>query len=307
MEKADKIWMNGCLVPWDEARIHILSHVVHYGSAVFEGIRCYRPKGGPAVFRLAEHVERLFNSAKVYRMKVPYTPEQISNAILETIRANRMEQCYIRPIVYRGYGEMGVNPLPCPVDVSIGVWSWGAYLGKEALEQGVDVQVSAWVRPHPNALPSEAKAAANYMNAQLVKMEALANGFVEGLMLDHQGNVAEGSGENLFLVRHGRIFTPSLQSSILPGLTRDSVITLAREMGLTVEERAVQRGELYLADEVFFTGTAVEITPIRSVDRVPVGSGSRGPVTRRLQEAFFAILSGEKPDTHRWLTPVPAR
>lgn len=304
MEKADRIWMNGRLVPWDEARIHVLSHVVHYGSAVFEGVRCYRTRSGPAVFRLTEHVQRLLNSCKVYRMAPPYTHEQLSAAILETIRANRLDACYIRPIAYRGYAEMGVNPLPCPVDVAIAVWKWGTYLGKEALEQGVDVQISTWVRPSPNSLPSEAKAAANYMNAQLVKMEALTNGYAEGITLDPHGFVAEGSGENLFMVRGGGLVTPPLYSAILAGITRDSVLTLARDLKIPVEERPIQRGELYLADELFLTGTAAEISPVRSVDRVPVGAGSRGPVTRSLQEAFFALLGGEKPDTRRWLTPV---
>ncbi len=307
MEKSDSIWMNGRLVPWDEARLHVLSHVVHYGSAVFEGIRCYRTRSGPAVFRLAEHVERLLNSAKVHRMPPAYTAAQLAAAIQETIRANRLDACYIRPIVYRGYGEMGVSPLGCPVDVAIAVWKWGTYLGQEALEKGVDVQISTWVRPSPNAFPSEAKAAANYLNSQLVKMEALANGYSEGISLDHNGHVAEGSGENLFMVRGGKLVTPPLYSAVLAGITRDSVLTLARDLQIAVEERPIQRGELYIADEIFLTGTAAEITPIRSVDRVTVGSGGRGPVTRRLQEAFFAVLSGEKPDTHRWLTPLSPR
>jgi branched-chain amino acid aminotransferase len=304
METSEKIWMNGRLVPWDEARIHVLSHVVHYGSAVFEGIRCYKTRGGPAVFRLGDHVQRLLNSAKIYRMPPAFTRQQLEQAILQTILANKLEACYIRPIVYRGYGEMGVNPLPCPVDVAIAVWKWGTYLGKEALEQGVDVQVSTWVRPSPNALPSEAKAAANYMSSQLVKMEALANGYAEGITLDEHGRVAEGSGENLFIVRDRRLITPPLSASILAGITRDSVMALARDLGFPVEERAIQRGELYIADEMFFTGTAAEVSPIRSVDRVTVGSGSRGPVTRSLQEAFFALLAGDTPDTRGWLTPV---
>jgi branched-chain amino acid aminotransferase len=307
MEKADKIWMNGTLVAWDEARVHVLSHVVHYGSAVFEGIRCYRTASGPAVFRLEEHVTRLINSAKVHRMPLRYTAEEIEEAIRETIRANRLDACYIRPLVYRGYGELGVNPEPCPVEVAIAVWKWGAYLGKEALEQGVDVQVSSWTRPASNALPSEAKAAANYLNAQLVKMEAIANGYSEGITLDHHGFVAEGSGENLFLARGGRLVTPPVYSSILAGITRDSVLALAADLDIPQEQRPVQRGELYLADEIFFTGTAAEITPIRSVDRVPVGSGKRGPVTQKLQEAFFAVLEGKRPDTRGWLAPVDPR
>jgi branched-chain amino acid aminotransferase len=304
MEKSETIWMNGRLVPWDEARVHVLSHVVHYGSSVFEGIRCYRTRSGPAVFRLGEHVQRLLNSARIYRMPPPFDHARLCDAILETIRANRLDACYIRPVVYRGYAEMGVNPLPCPVDVAVAVWKWGTYLGKEALENGVDVQISTWVRPSPNALPSEAKAGANYMSSQLVKMEALANGYAEGITLDPLGYVAEGSGENVFLVRNGRLITPGVFNAILAGITRDSVLALAADLKIPAEERSVQRGELYLADEVFLTGTAAEISPVRSIDRLQIGAGSRGPITRRLQEAFFSILSGEKPDTRRWLSPV---
>ena len=298
------IWMNGKLMPWDEARIHVLSHVVHYGSSVFEGIRCYDTRRGPAVFRLREHVRRLFDSAKIYRMPIPYSVDQLVAACLETVKANGFRACYIRPVAFRGYGDVGLNPQGCPVDVAIAVWGWGAYLGSEALERGVDVQVSSWTRLAPNTLPAMAKAGANYANSQLIKMEALANGFAEGIALDTQGYVSEGSGENLFLVRDGKIATPPLGASILPGITRASVIVLAREMALEVVEERVPREALYLADELFFTGTAVEITPVRSVDRIEVGPGRPGPVTKRIDAAFRSILSGEADDRHGWLEPV---
>ena len=298
------IWMNGKLMPWDEARIHVLSHVVHYGSSVFEGIRCYDTRRGPAVFRLREHVRRLFDSAKIYRMPIPYSVDQLVAACLETVKANGFRACYIRPVAFRGYGDVGLNPQGCPVDVAIAVWGWGAYLGSEALERGVDVQVSSWTRLAPNTLPAMAKAGANYANSQLIKMEALANGFAEGIALDTQGYVSEGSGENLFLVRDGKIATPPLGASILPGITRASVIVLAREMDLEVAEQRIPREALYLADELFFTGTAAEITPIRSVDRMEVGEGRPGPLTRRLDAAFRSILSGEADDRHGWLEPV---
>jgi branched-chain amino acid aminotransferase len=304
--RADFIWMSGKLVPWDDAHIHIGSHVVHYGSAVFEGIRCYATPKGSAVFRLDAHTERLFNSAKIYWMEVPYSPEQVNAAILETIAANRLEACYIRPVVYRGAGQLGVNPLGSPVELAIMVWDWGKYLGKEALEQGVDVCVSSWTRMAPNTLPAMAKSAGNYMNSQLIKVEAVKGGFAEGIALDAQGYVSEGSGENLFAVSKGRLVTPPLVSSILPGITRDSVLVLARGLGIPVEEKPLPREMLYLVDELFFTGTAAEITPIRSVDRQKVGKGSRGPVTAALQKAFFDVIEGRVDDEHGWLTFVPA-
>ena len=259
--------MKGTLVPWDDARIHIGSHVLHYGSAVFEGIRCYKTPKGSAVFRLDAHTERLFGSAKIYWMDLGYTPEQVNEAILETIRANRKDACYIRPIAYRGVGELGVNPLSSPVELAIMVWDWGKYLGQEALDEGVDVCVSSWSRMAPNTLPAMAKSAGNYLNSQLIKMEAVRGGFAEGIALDAAGYVSEGSGENLFAVVKGRLVTPPLVSSVLPGITRDSVMALARKLGVTIEEKALPREMLYLADELFFTGTAAEITPIRSVDR----------------------------------------
>jgi branched-chain amino acid aminotransferase len=304
LPKSDVIWMNGRLVPWDEARIHIGSHVIHYASSVFEGVRCYATPKGPAVFRLDAHTERLFSSAKIYRMDVPYTEEQVNRAICETIEANKMRQCYIRPVVYRGYGALGVNPFPCPVDVAIMVWDWGKYLGPEALETGVDVCVSSWSRLAPNTLPAMAKSAANYMNSQLIKMEALKLGYAEGIGLDAEGQVAEGSGENIFLVKKGVLITPPLASAGLSGITRDTVVQLAKRIGIPLREERIPREMLYLADELFFTGTAAEVTPIRSVDKITVGQGARGPVTQALQKAFFDVVECRVPDEFSWLTFV---
>ena len=298
------IWFDGAFVPWEEAKIHVLSHVAHYGSGVFEGIRCYGTKNGPAVFRMREHVRRMFDSAKIYRMPVPFAQEEIEAAILETIRRNGLDACYIRPLVFRGYGQLGVSPLNCPVNVVIAVWEWGKYLGPEALEQGVNVCVASWNRPAANTFPSLAKASGNYLNSQLVKLEAMANGYDEGIVLDTSGYVAEGSGENIFVVRDGTLFTPPTSSSLLPGITRNSVITLARELNYTVREEQIPREALYIADEVFFTGTAAEITPIATIDKVPIGSGKRGPVTREIQDALFGILDGTVADRHGWLTSV---
>jgi branched-chain amino acid aminotransferase len=303
--KSDKIWMNGKFVPWDAATIHVGSHVIHYGSAVFEGVRCYSTPEGPAVFRLDAHTERLYNSAKIYRMDVPIASDEFSAAVLETIAVNRMEACYIRPIIYRGYGQLGVNPFPCPVDMAIMVWDWGKYLGTEALEKGVDVCVSSWARIAPNTLPAMAKSAANYMNSQLIKMEAVKLGYAEGIALDTDGHVSEGSGENIFLVKKGTLITPPVVSSVLPGITRDSVIALARRLGIPVVQERVPREMLYLADEVFFTGTAAELTPIRSIDKIVVGSGARGPITEALQRAFFDVVECRVPDEFSWLTFVP--
>ena len=299
-----KIWMNGSLVKWDDARIHIASHVIHYGSAVFEGARCYATPKGSACFRLDAHVERLLNSAKIYRMDTPHTDAALREAILETIRVNEFKACYIRPIVYRGYETLGVNPFPCPVDVAILLWEWGKYLGDDALEKGVDVKVSSWTRMAPNTFPSLAKSSANYANSSLIKMDAIADGYAEGLALDSFGYISEGSGENVFLVRDGVVYTPPLTASILPGITRDSVMTLARDLGYRVREEMLPRELLYIAEEVFFAGTAVEITPVRSVDRRPVGNGRRGPVTEALQRAFFDVINGDVPDSHGWLTYV---
>ena len=299
-----KIWMNGSFVEWADARIHIGSHVVHYGTGVFEGARCYDTKKGPACFRLDDHIVRLINSAKIYRMDSPLDREGWARTIEATIRENQLRACYIRPIMYRGYSALGVNPLPCPVDVAVMVWEWGAYLGPEAQDKGVDVCVSSWNRMAPNTFPAMAKSTANYANAALIKMEAVLDGYSEGIALDVNGYVSEGSGQNIFIVRNGVISTPPASASILPGITRDSVVTIARDLGYEVREEMIAREMLYLADEAFFVGTAVEITPIRSVDKIVVGSGQRGPITAALHRAFFDVVSGAVPDTRRWLTPV---
>jgi branched-chain amino acid aminotransferase len=299
-----KIWMNGSLVDWADATIHIASHVVHYGSGVFEGARCYSTPLGSACFRLDAHMRRLLDSCRIYRMEPRIDLPAITDAVLETIRANGFKACYIRPIVYRGYNELGVNPLPCPVDAAIMTWEWGAYLGKDALENGVDVRVSSWARPAANTFPTLAKSSANYANSQLIKMEAMSDGYSEGIALDTSGYLSEGSGQNLFIVRDGIIYTPPLTASILPGITRDSVLALAADLGFRVREEMLPRELLYICDEAFFVGTAVEITPIRSVDKVAVGKGRRGPITEALQTAFFDVINGEAPDRHGWLSYV---
>src|SRR5499427_8905694 len=296
-----KIWMNGALVDWKDATIHIASHVIHYGTGVFEGARCYATPKGSACFRLDAHMRRLQQSAKIYRMDYALDLVGWQNAVLDTIRANRMKACYIRPILYRGYEALGVNPHTCPVDAAIILWEWGAYLGQEALEQGVDVKVSSWSRMAPNTLPAMAKSSANYANSGLIKMEALADGYSEGIALDVNGTVSEGSGQNLFIVRDGALFTPPLAASILGGITRDSVMTLARDLGYSVTESVIPREALYIADEVFFVGTAAEVTPIRSIDKITIGGGRRGPVTEALQRAFFDVNAA---DTHGWLSYV---
>jgi branched-chain amino acid aminotransferase len=295
--------MNGALVDWADAKIHIASHVVHYGSAVFEGARCYATPRGSACFRLDAHMRRLYDSAKIYRMELPLPQDTLTEAVLETIRANKYKACYIRPIVYRGYEELGVNPFPCPVDTAILTWEWGAYLGDEAVKRGADVRISSWSRAALNTFPTLAKSSANYANSQLIKMEAIAEGYSEGIALDTQGNLSEGSGQNLFVVRDGVVYTPSTTTAILPGITRDTVMTLARDLGFTVREDMLPREMLYIADEAFFVGTAAEITPIRSVDKIVIGTGER-PVTEALRRAFFDVISGEVPDRHNWLTFV---
>lgn len=298
------VWMNGQLVPWKEAKIHIASHVIHYGSSIFEGFRAYDTPKGTAIFRLHAHIRRLYNSCKIYRMEIPYTEEQFCQAVIETIKANNMKACYIRPIVYRGYSALGVDPFPNPIDCAILVWNWGKYLGDDALEKGVDVCVSSWWRMAPNTFPALAKSGANYMNSQLIKMEALVDGYSEGIALNIRGHISEGSGENIFLVFDGKVYTPPLSSSVLPGITRDSVITLLKEMNIPIIEETIPREMLYIADEVFFTGSAAEITPIRSIDRIIIGTGKPGPVTKQLQKAFFAYINGEREDTYGWLTYI---
>jgi len=308
LKATEKIWRNGEFIAWDDAKIHVLSHVVSYGSSVFEGIRCYETPSGPAVFRLREHVRRMVDSAKIYRMDTfAFTQDELATAILELVAINQLQSCYIRPIALRGYGEMGVNGTKNPVDVYLACWEWGKYLGDEAMAGGVDVCVSSWSRIAPNTLPALSKAGANYMNSQLIKMEAMANGYAEGIALDKSGYVSEGSGENIFVVRDGKIITPPLGTSVLPGITRDTVLTLATEMGIPVVEQTMPRELLYIADEVFFSGTAAEITPIRSIDRITIGKGRRGPIAEKLQKEFFAIVNGEKADTRGWLSPVPVR
>jgi branched-chain amino acid aminotransferase len=302
--KTEKIWHNGKLINWDDAKIHVLSHVVSYGSAVFEGIRCYSTPQGPAIFRLREHTQRLFNSAHIYRMDIPFTPDEIFQGCLDLVRANKMGACYLRPVVLRGYGAAGVNPEGCPIEVYLACWEWEKYLGDDAQKTGVDVCVSTWNRPAPNTLPQMAKSAANYMNSQLIRLEAKVNGYAEGIALDVNGHVSEGSGENVFLVLDGTLITPPLANSPLPGITRNTVMTLCREMNIPVVEQIIPREMLYVANELFFCGTAVEITPIRSVDRINIGDGTRGPLTKRIQDEFFAITSGSKSDRHGWLAPV---
>jgi len=312
MKISAKVWKNGEFINWEDANIHVMSHVVNYGSSVFEGIRCYSTSKGSAVFRLSEHMQRLVNSAKIYRMDPPYGRDQFCDAAVELIRQSGLESCYLRPIIFRGLDlekpAFGVNPLNNPIDAYVAAWEWGKYLGEEALETGIDVCVSSWTRITSNSMPAMAKAGANYMNSQLIKMEALLGGFSEGIALDDRGYVSEGSGENIFLVNGGKLITPPLGASILPGITRDSVIQIARELGIEVIESTVQRAALYLADELFFTGTAAEITPIRSVDRITVGSGRRGDVTKLLQEEFFKILDATRPSPNgaEWLTFVNA-
>lgn len=304
IQKTEKIWHNGKLIPWDSAQIHVMSHVVNYGSSVFEGIRCYAPPAGPAIFRAQEHTQRLLDSAKIYRIDVDYTREELISAMVELVKINGIWPCYMRPIILRGYGEAGVNPFNSPTEVFICNYPWGKYLGSDA-EQGVDACVSSWTRIAPNTLPAMAKSGANYMNSQLIKMEAIINGYVEGIALDANGYVSEGSGENVFIVRNGTLQTAPLGNSVLPGITRDSVLQIARGLGIPVVEQGIPRELLYIADEAFFTGTAAEITPIRSVDKISVGKGVTGAVTRAVQKEFYGIVHGEKADRFGWLTPVP--
>jgi branched-chain amino acid aminotransferase len=306
-EEVKKIWMNGQLVDFADAKIHVLTHAIHYGSGLFEGIRCYNTKNqGPAIFRLDEHTRRLVDSCKIYRMEMPFSAEEFQQACVDTVAANEFDECYLRPIVYRGFHSLGVFPAACPVDVVIAAWKWGKYLGTEAIENGVDVRVSSWNRMAPNTFPALAKATGNYMNSILIRQEAAIDGYAEGIALDVNGYVSEGSGENVFIIRDNKVMTPPLGASILAGITRASIIKIARELGYEVLETLVPREMLYVADEVFFSGTAAEVTPIRSIDRIPVGNGRRGPVTERIQKEFFAYIAGEIPDRYGWFTPVYA-
>jgi len=301
IQPTEKIWRNGQLIPWEQANIHVMSHVVHYGSSVFEGIRCYGQPTGAAVFRLPEHMQRLIDSAKIYRMTLPYTLDELCAAVVDVIENNGVAPCYIRPIALRGYGEIGVNPVGSPIDVFIANFPWGKYVAGHG---GADVCISSWNRLAPNTMPALAKAGANYMNSQLIRMEADINGYAEGIALDVNGLVSEGSGENVFVVRNGVLYTPPLSNSALSGITRDSVLTIARHMGLPVVEQSMPRELLYIADEVFFTGTAAEVSPIRSIDRILIGDGSTGPITKQIADEFFGIANGLRPDRFGWLTPV---
>ena len=301
IQATEKIWHNGTLIPWEQANIHVMSHVVHYGSSVFEGIRCYGQPTGAAVFRLPEHMQRLLDSAKIYRMQIPFTLDELCAGVVDVIESNGIAPCYIRPIVIRGYGEIGVNPKGSPIETYIANFPWGKYVAGHG---GADVCISSWNRLAPNTMPALAKAGANYMNSQLIRMEADANGYAEGIALDVSGLVSEGSGENIFLVRNGVLYTPQLGNSALSGITRDSVLTIARHLGLAVIEQPIPRELLYIADEVFFTGTAAEVSPIRSIDKILVGDGNTGPLTKQIADEFFGIANGLRPDRFGWLTPV---
>jgi len=305
MPKSPWIWKNGEFIPWEAATIHVMAHVVHYGSSVFEGIRCYSTKKGPAVFRLDAHLRRFLDSARIYRMEIPFDADALRDATGELVRRNELDECYIRPIAIRGMGALGLNPTASAIDTYLICWRWGSYLGAGALEQGVDVCISSWNRPAPNTFPTIAKAGGNYMNAQLMKMEAIANGYAEAIALSPDGLVSEGSGQNIFLVRDGTLITPQIDGAMLLGITRDSVITLARDMGIPVREQQVPREMLYIADEVFFTGTAAEVTPVRSIDRIQVGNGGVGPISRAIQERLLGVARGEIEDTYGWLWHVP--
>lgn len=303
------IWLNGRMIPWEQATVHVMAHALHYGSSVFEGIRSYKTPDGPKIFRLADHMQRLYDSAKIYRMTIPYELAELTRVCKEIISANNLsEGAYIRPIAFLGYGDVGLSPKPGhPVDVAVAAWNWGAYLGKDGLEQGVDVCISSWQRVAPNTIPTMAKAGGNYLSSQLISTEAKRLGFAEGIALSTDGSVSEGAGENIFVIKNGSILTPPSSASILTGITRHTVMTLARKIGLSVTESSIPREMLYLADELFFTGTAAEITPIRSVDRIQIGKGSRGPITEKLQRAFFGLFSGDTADTEGWLEGIDAR
>ena len=303
-DTASKIWFDGNMIDWKDANIHVLSHVVHYGTSVFEGIRAYKNEKGVGIFRLKEHVQRLFDSAKIYKIEIPYTQEEVEQAIIETVRVNDLNGCYIRPIVFKGYGELGVDPTNCPVNVVIAAWEWGSYLGEEGMANGVDIGISSWRKPAPDTFPALAKCGANYMNSQLAKLEAIDNGYDEAIMLDYEGHVSEGSGENIFLVEGEKLFTPAMSSSNLKGITRDSVMAIARDLGYEVVEEVISRERLYAANEVFFTGTAAEVTPIRSIDHRTIGIGRRGPISEKIQTAFFDIVEAKVEDKYGWLTYI---
>jgi branched-chain amino acid aminotransferase len=301
------IWRDGAFIAWNDARIHVLSHSVQFGSSVFEGIRCYETPRGPAIFRLGDHLRRLVDSCRVYRIDLAFSVDELKTACCDVVTRNRLRACYLRPMVIRGYGAAGMVPFASPVEVYVPCWPWGAYLGDGALENGVDAGVSTWSRVAPNTLPAMAKMAGNYLSGQLAKMEALANGYAEAIALGPGGTISEGSGQNIFLARRETLYTPPIDGTLLPGITRDAVLTLARDAGIPVREEPLPREMLYLADEIFFSGTAAEITPVRSVDKIAVGSGRPGPITRQLQQAFLDVAQGRAHDPHRWLTHVDER
>lgn len=301
---SDKVWRNGEFIPWEQATVHISAHVIHYGSSVFEGIRAYDVGGRAGIFRLRDHVRRLFDGMKIYRMETKYSIDDICKASIETVKANNFKGCYLRPIAYRDAGPMGVNPLKNPVTVDIMAWEWGAYLGADALEKGVEMQVSSWNRNAPNTTPALAKCGANYASGALIKMESLVNGYSEGIALDVNGYLSEGSGENIFVIRDGVLYTPPIANSVLAGITRDTIIRLAQDMGIKVVEAAIAREQLYIADELFGVGTAAEVTPIRALDKITIGSGSRGPVTARLQKAYLDLVQGRSEDKWGFITKL---
>ena len=307
IKQSEFIWKNGKLVPWDEANVHVLSHALHYGSSVFEGIRVYTTPEGPAFFRLREHVERLEDSAKIYRMPLPWSTDELEAACIETVVRNRLDSAYVRPLAFRGYGSIGIDSSACAVDVIIAAIEWGRYLGADGIENGIDCCVSSWSRLAPNTMPAMAKAGGNYLSSQLIHAEARRNGFTEGIALAPDGKLSEGSGENIFVVHRGKLMTPSPHSSILLGITRDTVLQIAGDLGYEVVQTDIPREMLYLADEVFLVGTAAEITPVRTIDRSPVGSGVRGPITQAIQDRFFGLFSGDVADKRGWLTPVGVR
>ena len=302
--KSRFIWFNGEMIPWEQATVHVLTHALHYGSSVFEGLRAYDTATGPAIFRLRDHTRRLVGSARIHRLEPAYTEDEIDAACREVVRANGLQSAYIRPLIFRGLGDLALMKTSCPIDMAIAAFEWGAYLGQEAIDLGIDVCVSSWHRPAPNTFPSMAKAGGNYLSSQLIGGEANRHGYAEGIALDHNNHVSEGSGENIFLVRGGVLYTPPIWSSILPGLTRDSIIVMAKDLGYEVREEPIPREALYVADELFFTGTAAEVTPIRSVDGLTVGEGRRGPITTILQRMFFDIVGGRAEDRWGWLDHV---
>jgi branched-chain amino acid aminotransferase len=304
VKMGEYIWHNGKFIRWDDAHIHVMSHVVHYGSSVFDGIRTYETFIGPAAYRLIDHIKRLKDSAQIYRMNIEWTIDELVDACVECVKKNNFRECYIRPVVFRGYGSFGVNPFNNPLETYVATWEWGKYLGEDALENGVDVCCSSWKRLAPDTLPSLAKSGANYMNSQLIKMEAIINGYAEGIALDNNGYISEGSGENIFVIRRNVVFTPPISSSILPGITRNTVIQICNDLGYEVRQVMIPRETLYIADEAFFTGTAAEITPIRTVDKIPIGIGKRGPITEKIQKEFFSIFTGKRKVPEQWLTPV---